>query len=145
LLQKKLVLPAAIAMTAGAAHPFEGDSLSIVGAITQGEFAFNVVTPLKNQCYFEGVDLSSPLAIPSVSDDVMAQFPPSFLASSTRDFALSPVLASHRQLSRLGVTTELHIWDGLSHIFHYNPDLPEARELHERMVEFFEGYLSDGA
>lgn len=136
-----LPLPAAIAMIAGAAHPAEGDSYPMVGAITQGESGFDILTPLRNQAYFEGVDLNQPNAVPGRSDFAMSGFPPSFLATSTRDFALSPVLATQRQLSRLGVSNELHVWDGLNHIFHYNPGLPETRELHEKMLRFFEEYL----
>ena len=63
------------------------------------------------------------------------------LVYSTRDMWLSPVVATHSQLCRLGVPAELHVWEGLEHCFHYNNDLPEASELHNRMLKFFERHL----
>lgn len=71
----------------------------------------------------------------------MSQFLSSFLAPSTRDIWLSPFVATHRQLIRLGIPAELHIWEGLEHCFHYNIELPEANELHRATVQFFELYL----
>ncbi|ARN73810.1 alpha/beta hydrolase [Oceanicoccus sagamiensis] len=75
----------------------------------------------------------------------MSAFPPSLLISSTRDYLLSSVVATHRQLTRLGVEADLHIWEGLDHVFHYNPALPDARELHQLIVQFFARQLGKSA
>ena len=50
-------------------------------------------------------------------------------------------MATHRQLTRLGVEADLHVWEGLDHVFHYNPELPETRELNELIIRFFEQHL----
>lgn len=141
--QDALPLPAAVAMIAGATQtlPFAGDSSAIGCAIFLGDMNFDLAPGLNSQAYFKGADRNDPLVVPAVSDAVISRFPPSLLISSSRDFSLSPVLASHRQLVRLGVETELHIWDGLNHVFHYNPLLPETRELHELTLSFFNKHL----
>ena len=136
-----LPLPAAVAMIAGAASPMEGDSLMMTAPIIQAESGMDVIDHCKNLQYFEAAERNTPLVTPAVCDEIMSRFPPSFLASSTRDFLLSSVLATHRQLVGLGVAAELHVWDGLGHGFHYDDKLQESHELHERLVAFFKHYL----
>ena len=41
-----------------------------------------------------------------------------------------------------GVKTKLHVWEGLEHGFHYNPELPEAEQLHRTTLAFLERCLS---
>lgn len=135
-----IVLPGAVGMIAGGATLKTGDSLAIVGAILQGSTGGemqNVSQPL----YFEGSDLTSPQVTPAKSGTFMSNFPPSLLISSTRDFSLSVVVSSHTQLIKLGVEANLHVWEGLDHVFHYNPDLPESQELNEVIIKFFNKYL----
>ena len=91
--------------------------------------------------YFDGVNVDTPLAAPGGYDEVMKEFPPSLLISGTRDFDLSEVIHTHRQLVRLGVEADLHIWEGMEHGFFGNPDLPESREAYDVIVKFFDGQL----
>ena len=73
---------------------------------------------------------------------MMSQFPPSLLVSGSRDFLLSDVLATHRQLTNLGVEADLHVWEGLGHAtFAFNPRLPESDEVHQVIVRFFNKHL----
>ena len=72
----------------------------------------------------------------------MSGFPPTLLSSATRDFRLSPVVATHAQLARLGVHAQLHVYEGLGHCFHYNLDLPESKELYRATIQFFEQHLA---
>ena len=92
--------------------------------------------------YYEDTDMSDPQVTPALSDQYMSGFPPSFLASSTRDFMLSCVSVTHRKLVQLNVETELHIWEGLGHFFHANNDLPETHELHQLTVRFLTKYFN---
>lgn len=139
--QLGLPLPGAIGMIAGGTTKIDiGDSISIAGAILNATVGMNLTKELKIR-YYEGVDLDSPEVTPSQSDHYLSKFPPSFLASSTRDFAMSSVVVTHNQLSKLGVKTDLHIWEGLDHVFHYNPDLPETAELHQKIIKFFDSHL----
>ena len=137
-LEEGLPLPAAIGMIAGAAGEWEGDLMHIGGALIG--FDLFAEQPVD---YFEGADMTDSLARPSNSDDVMSQFPPSLLISSTRDFALSNVIHTHRQLVRLGVNADLQIWEGMGHELiaaHYTP---EAREAYDVIVKFFDDHLGN--
>ena len=81
------------------------------------------------------------MVIPAVSDDVLSRFPPSLLISSSRDFALSAVIHTHRQLVRLGVEADLHIWEGMGHELIAAYYTSEGREAYDVMVDFFEEHL----
>ena len=129
--------PAAVGMLCAASYYWnEGDS---------GYFAQNIVGyPVEGRCenrYFHSVDSNNLLAFPGKSSEILGAFPPSLLASSTRDMALSSVVYTHSQLIKLGVKADLHVWEGLDHAFFYNPDLPESREVFNVVVKFFNTHL----
>lgn len=134
-----LPLPGAVAMLFGAAYYWNvGDSLHMIDGTR--------ILPVKDadtNPYFNGADFTSSLVIPGVSDAVMARFPTSLLISASRDFALSSVIGTHRQLRRLDVQAELNIWEGLGHVFAYNAALPESNEMYETVVEFFDRNLGE--
>lgn len=52
-----------------------------------------------------------------------------FSSSSSRDFAMSSKIFTHSRLVPAGVYARLHVWEGLPHIFHMAPALPESREV----------------
>ena len=138
--QQGLALPAALGMIAGGAFRKTGDSMAMGGAIVKAAYGFDL-SASKDE-YFIGANTEDPQVTPGLSDTLMANFPPAFLASSTRDYLLSAVVATHRKLLRLGREADLHIWEGLEHIFHCNtPDLPETEELHRLTVAFFNQHL----
>ena len=142
--EQGLPLPAAIALIAGGAFRKTGDSMAFAGAVVKA--VHGVDLGASNDAYFRAVDTASPQVTPGLSDHFMANFPPTFLAASTRDFALSPVVATQRRLVNLGVPVALHLWEGLEHIFHCNtPDLPETEELHQLTVAFFDTHLGRSA
>ena len=133
--KEKIPKPGAIAMLFAAAHNVrKGDSVYVGTAL-------NGMPPLSSVLYFEGVSDSNPLAFPGASESVLTGFPPSLLISATRDFQLSSVVASHAQLTKLGVAADLHVWDGLPHVFMYEPHLTESKEAFDVVVKFFRKYL----
>ena len=136
LVHEKLPLPGALSMSCWGPQDITGDSNHTVAAQI-GMAPYD----LSNMAYFTAVNRADPLAIPAVSESLLAQFPPSLLMTATRDFVMSSVLQSHRQLVQAGVEASLYVWDGLDHAFVVNPDLPEARESYDYMVGFFEKYL----
>ena len=91
--------------------------------------------------YFDGVNRLNPLVSPGGYDAVMAQFPPTLLLAGSRGFALSDVVYTHSQLTRLGVEADLHLWEGMGHGFTGIPDLPESREAYDVIVKFFDRHL----
>lgn len=130
--KENLPLPGAVGMFCAAASKLDGDAMHIVGAIESMDMFEEPV-----RSYFENIDMNDPLVTPAVSDAIMSNFPPSLLISSTRDLALSSVIHTHRQLVRLGVEADLHIWEGMSHAFlmlHYPP---ESQEAYGVIVDFF--------
>jgi len=52
--------------------------------------------------YFEGADLKGPLTAPALHPDVLAKFPPTMFATSTRAFDYSAAIYAHRQLVNAG-------------------------------------------
>lgn len=114
----------------------EGDSAPW-GTVLVGE-------PLKSfqdHPYFRSVDPSDPLVFPLRSEQILARFPPSLFVSATRDWVLSSVVHMHSRLVALGVETRLHVWEGLGHAFFFDPDLPQSREVHRVVVDFFDRFL----
>lgn len=112
------------------------DSAYFVGALT-GTYE-QLLKPL---AYYQGVDLQDPLVNPGDHDEIMRRFPPTLLVSGTRDYLLSSVVSTHAQLVRLGVTADLHVWEGMQHAFLYYPGLAESREAYRVINYFFNRYL----
>ncbi len=153
MLQNDIPLPAAIGLYCagipmtmngmpGAFKMSNGESAYLVsalrGSVREGAALVNTEVPP----YFQGVAAGDPVVAPGDHEGVVARFPPTQLISGTRDFALSGVLASHQLLTRLGVPTDLHVWEGLGHAtFAFNPKLPESDEVHNVIVDFFDTHL----
>ncbi len=139
----KLPMPGAVALLCSASPTLpeeesRSDSAYIGGAIFDKDYE---ALYGHSHPYYQGVNRSDPLVSPMKSDEIMVKFPSTLLVSSTRDFMLSTVVVTHRQLVRLGVKTELHIWEGLAHGFHLNPTLPESQEVHNLLLKFFKRHL----
>ena len=109
-----------------------GDCARIVGAMTGTYPQLQEPFP-----YYRGVDVHNPLVSPGDDEEIMARFPPTLLISGTRDYVLSSVVSTHAQLVRLGVSTELHVWEGMGRAFMYYPDLPQSREAYGVIARFF--------
>ena len=136
--KERLPRPGAIAMLCGGAFPQDGGDSARLDAALAGPAA----GPARIQ-YFSAADANNPLAAPGLAPQILAQFPDSLLISGTRDGALSTVLVTHARLIKAGVKADLHVWEGLGHSFHFDPDLPEAREVSEVVVRFFGEHLHD--
>ena len=92
--------------------------------------------------YFMGVKRGSRLDSPGSYEDIMANFPPTLLINGgARDFSLSMVIVTHAQLVRLGVEADLHLWEGMGHMFNINPDLQESVESYNVITNFFDKHL----
>ena len=141
LLERGQPLPAAVGLFAcGAIHWQEGDYHAIGAALLKGLINYELA-PKGQHPYFKNVACDDVQAFPGYSPEVMAAFPPTLCISSTRDFALSAVVHTHNQLVEQGVAAQLHIWEGLEHVFHYNPYLPEAHAMHSRVAKWFKQRL----
>ena len=140
--KRKLPGPGAIGTFCGSASGFGGDSVYVafplsaqtplVGART-GELSFSP--------YFSAASTADPLVLPINSSEVLAKFPPTLLLAGSRDFAASSLFNTQAALTKVGVETELHIWDGMWHAFFIDPDLPESKEVYGVIVKFFDRHL----
>lgn len=134
--QEGLPRPAAVGMLAGGAFYSRQTDGGIIG-----QALLNMTLPGLEQGYFKGLAATDPRAFPGNAPRVLAKFPPSLLISSTRDFVLSSVVHTHTQLVKANVEAELYVWEGLNHVFYWNPELPESRQVHDVVVKFFSKYL----
>ena len=140
--KEHLPMPGAVGIFCASAGKFGGDSSLLAPELsgqtplpgsTEGKLSF---TP-----YFSDVSLLDPLVLPMNSKQVLARFPPTLLLAGSRDFAVSSVCQTDIELTKAGVKTELHIWDGLWHSFFNNPDLPESKEMYSIVMNFFDRNL----
>ena len=70
-------------------------------------------------------------------------FPPTILTSGTRDLFLSDVVRVHRKMRAAGVTTDLHVYEAMSHAgYIVSPDTPESHDMYREVAEFLKQHLS---
>jgi len=144
--EHQLPLPAAIGVFCAGIWDGPGDSQS-VGPMLMGQTlpkADKSAGQGTEHPYFKGQafkDFAAHLSIPGVLTAAIARFPPTLLISGTRDMALSKALVSNEMLTQAGVSTELHVWEGMWHSFFSDPELPESKAAYAVMARFFERYL----
>jgi len=132
--------PGADGIFCASAGSFGGDSTYI--AFPLGEARIPAAGPAQNQLgYFSNAKMDDPLVSPAVSPAVLAKYPPTLLITATRDFAMSGAINTDVRLTKAGVDSELHVWDGLFHGFFYNADVPESKEAFDIMAKFFDRHL----
>jgi ankyrin repeat protein len=73
---------------------------------------------------------------------IVAPFPATLIVTATGDHFMPPLVSVQSRLAQLGVTADLHVWDGLKHGFFFVPALPETREVHDVIVRFFDRQLA---
>jgi len=142
LIRNKTSVPAAVGLFAAGAFAWrDGDYGHIGTALVEGLHNVKLGSMEENP-YFKGVSRTDLEAFPGLDPDFCRHCPPALLLSSTRDYIMSSVVHTETQLKKQGVETELHIWDGLGHVFHYNPWLPESHDMHGVVAAFFRKHLN---
>ena len=58
-----------------------------------------------------------------------------------RDLLLSNTVNFHRAFVNAGVSAQLIVFDGLWHAFWNEWNLPESKEVHHLMADFFDNHL----
>ena len=139
-IKEKLPLPAALGIFCASADArWGGDSRA-----SARPFAALAPRQSAPRNYFGDADLTNPLASPVLAPDILERFPPTLLITASRAMEMSAAINTHRELVKVGVDAELHMWDGLGHAFFYNADLPESREAFDVMARFFREHLRLG-
>lgn len=134
--KEHLPMPAAIGIFCASADArFSGDS-------SHFSRPFQAIGPrARGVSYLDGADMADPLVSPIVSPEVLKHFPPTLIITATRAMDLSSAVNTNRELTKAGVDSRLHVWDGLGHDFFSNIDLPESREAFDVMARFFTTHL----
>ncbi len=91
--------------------------------------------------YLTGVDTKQFIVNPTLDETLLAKFPPTIFFTATRDFAMSGSAYSHWKLLKVGVDSELMLFDGLYHGFMTNPDFPEAQDGYKIAAKFYDKHL----
>jgi epsilon-lactone hydrolase len=91
--------------------------------------------------YMDGADRNQFIVNPTVDETLLAKWPPTVFFTATRDAAMSGALYSYRKLVKLGIDSQVLVFDGLYHGFMTNPDFPEAQEGYKSAAAFFEKHL----
>ena len=92
--------------------------------------------------YFAGSDMADPVISPALHPDVLEQFPPTLIITGTRAMDLSPAVYTNSQLLKAGVRSTLIVGEAMGHCYIYQAGLPEARDAHQAIVNFFRENLS---
>jgi epsilon-lactone hydrolase len=91
--------------------------------------------------YFSGIDMTQFIVNPTTDEKLLSKFPPTIFLTATRDFAMSNAAYSNRKLQKVGVDTQLLVYDGLYHGFMTNPDFPESQEAYRIAARFYDQHL----
>lgn len=141
--------PRAIGILCSGLLGMGGDSAIIAPALTGvpnpgvGASAGTEPLPEKDDPnYFRGVRPGDTAAWPGFDPAILRRFPPTFLMAAGRGFELSQAVQSHNLLIKAGVPAELNIWEGFSHGFYSDPAFPESRDVHARLVRFFDAQFA---
>lgn len=140
--QQGLPRPGAIGTFCGTGAAYSGDSVYLSGPITSGEAPPKGLLPdTLPTPYMTGVPADDKVAYPLSSDAGSAEMPPTLLLAGGRDFAASGLTQAHRRLARVGVASELYLFDGLPHAFFVWPEMPESTEAYQLIARFFDRNL----
>lgn len=90
--------------------------------------------------YVGNTDPKDPVLSPVFGDS--HGLPPTLFVTSTRDLLLSGTCILQRAYLHAGVDARLIVFEGLAHAFWNDPNLPESKEAHEAMANFFDLQLN---
>jgi epsilon-lactone hydrolase len=91
--------------------------------------------------YMDGTDRNDFAINPTADEKLLAKWPPTIFFTASRDGAASGALYSYRKLIKLGIDSQVMVFDGLYHGFMTNPDFPEAQEGYKLAAAFFDSHL----
>ncbi len=137
--QLNLPLPAALGIFSGSGDFSKiGDSRSMY-ALRGLSGPLDPPTDKPDTAYIGNTPLTDPVLSPIYAD--LKGFPPTLFLTSGRDMLLSNTVNLQRAFVRAGVNAQLVVFDGLWHAFWNEWNLPESREAHHLMADFFDREL----
>jgi acetyl esterase/lipase len=140
-IENNLPVPGAIAMLCGTGDEMSrGDSITFWSALNGLPYIARGTSSIELD-YFKNADPNSALVFPMRHPEVLRKFPPSLFVTGTRAVEMSSMIDANNKLALAGVETQLHIWDGVTHGFLNDPDLPESRQAYDIITKFFDSHL----
>lgn len=116
------------------------DSLYTLEGIDRGIVTYDGVLASSAAVYAGAEPLTNPMISPLYGD--FSQFPPVQLVTGTRDLLLSDAARTHRAMKRAGVSVELNVYEGVSHVgYLLSFTAPEAVEVFRELGAFLEIHL----
>lgn len=91
--------------------------------------------------YFTDIDPNQFIINATLDEELLAKFPPTIFFTGTRDGAMSRAAYSHWKLLKVGVESDLLIFDGMYHGAMTNPDFPEHRDGYKIAAAFYDKHL----
>jgi epsilon-lactone hydrolase len=93
--------------------------------------------------YLKGKDLMNPLASPLYGN--LSGLPPVLIVAGSIEALRDDAVAYVRKAIDAGVDARVHIWQGMPHVHTLMSGLPEAAPTEQRMVEWLNSRLEEGA
>jgi acetyl esterase/lipase len=87
--------------------------------------------------YFTGADVNDATISPALHPATIAKFPPTMIITGTRAMDLTPAVVTNSALIKAGVRSQLIVGEGMGHCYIYQPDMPESRDAHQAIANFF--------
>jgi acetyl esterase/lipase len=139
--QEGLPLPAAImAGTPWSDLSKTGDSYFTNDGVDVGLVTYDGRLKAQAELYANGIDLKDSRLSPVYGD--FAGFPPTYLATGTRDLFLSNTVRVYRKLKQAGATVELDVLEAQSHAQYLTLNAPETVDFYANIARFFDCYLA---
>jgi monoterpene epsilon-lactone hydrolase len=93
--------------------------------------------------YLKRAMMDDPRAIPTVSDEALAKFPPTLWITGTPSFDMSPVIVCHGRFLKLGVDSYLYVMEGGQHgAYNIGEHMtPEGRDTVAYIARWFQQHL----
>jgi acetyl esterase/lipase len=79
--------------------------------------------------------------ISPINGDFDKSFPPFLITTGTRDLLLSLSVRLASILRKKGIDVDLHVWEGLWHVFEWDDSLPESNESIKNIAAFLLRYI----
>ena len=137
----QLALPGALFVgTPWADLTKNGDSLYVNEGIDRKIVTYDGFITAAAKLYANGANLKDPGLSPVYGD--FSGFPPTMLVTGTRDLFLSFTVRVHRKMKAAGVSADLNVYEGLSHVEYFVvPDAPESIEVYSELEKFLKLHL----
>ena len=120
-----------------------GDSLTTLEGADPG-LNYDLNLEPMARAYAGRQDLRSPSLSP-LYGHFPADFPPTLITTGTRDLLLSDCARLATKMRHVGIAAELRVWEGMWHVFEFNPEIPEGDASLKEIAAFIEGRLGNEA